>query len=267
VVAALDAIPLGAKVGLAIAGEPTRRLRIASWSDSHRRAATELIGTTAFVGGQDNAPALAEAMQTLEEAGGAKLVWIHGPQPIAFSGSAARLEQALSRLKRLPQMLLYATEPGPNEVLPDQPWAWGATVLPATGSVRDDLRAILTRELRDEPRLVARRSAVGDVAGAMQGSDHIVRLWARDRVLDLMRQDPSHRKAAIALAADQRLVTPVSGAVVLETKQQYDESRLTPVSQTTVPAVPEPHEWALIILALASLAWMAHRNRRILARA
>jgi hypothetical protein len=64
------------------------------------------------------------------------------------------------------------------------------------------------------------------------------------------------------LASQYQLVTPVSGAVVLETKQQYDEARLTPVSQATVPTVPEPHEWALILIACAALIWLAWRNRR-----
>ena len=60
-------------------------------------------------------------------------------------------------------------------------------------------------------------------------------------------------------------MTPVSGAVVLETQQQYDESRLTPVSQTpqaTVPTVPEPHEWALLLVACAMLTWFAWRGRQ-----
>ena len=88
-----------------------------------------------------------------------------------------------------------------------------------------------------------------------KGSDHIARLWASDRVLELMRADPAgNRAAAVALATQYRLVTPVSGAVVLETKQQYDESRLTPVSQATVPTVPEPHEWALLLIACAALS-------------
>ena len=65
----------------------------------------------------------------------------------------------------------------------------------------------------------------------------------------------------MALAVQHRLVTPVSGVVVLETKQQYDESRLTPVSQATVPTIPEPHEWALMLMACLALAWLAWRYR------
>jgi hypothetical protein len=67
------------------------------------------------------------------------------------------------------------------------------------------------------------------------------------------------RAEAVALATRYRLVTPVSGAVVLETQQQYDAARLTPVSQTTVPTLPEPHEWALIIIACAALMWLMWR--------
>jgi len=85
-----------------------------------------------------------------------------------------------------------------------------------------------------------------------------------------MRTDPTgNRAAAVALASRYHLVTPVSGAVVLETQQQYDESRLTPVSQAqaTVPTVPEPHEWALLLVACAMLAWFSWRGRQRLAAA
>ena len=47
--------------------------------------------------------------------------------------------------------------------------------------------------------------------------------------------------------------TPVSGAVVLETKQQYDEAGLQPVPPGSVPTVPEPETWLLIIVALGVL--------------
>jgi hypothetical protein len=89
-------------------------------------------------------------------------------------------------------------------------------------------------------------------------------------VLELMRTDPTgNRAAAVALASRYHLVTPVSGAVVLETQQQYDESRLTPVSQAqaTVPTVPEPHEWALLLVACAMLAWFGWRGRQRLVAA
>jgi hypothetical protein len=102
------------------------------------------------------------------------------------------------------------------------------------------------------------------VAGVLpRASDHIARIWANERVLELMRADPmANRAAAVALATSYRLVTPVSGAVVLESRQQYEESGLTPASQATVPTVPEPHEWAMLGIALAALAWLVRRRRR-----
>jgi hypothetical protein len=113
------------------------------------------------------------------------------------------------------------------------------------------------------------RSVVTDApVGVTRGSEHIVRLWGRSEVLRLMGSDAiRNRDDAVKLAADLRLVTPVSGAVVLETQQQYDASNLTPVTPATVPTVPEPHEWALIIVACLSLTWMSWRRRQASARA
>jgi len=83
-----------------------------------------------------------------------------------------------------------------------------------------------------------------------------------------MRTNPvANRAPAVALAAGYQLVTPVSGAVVLENRQQFEANRLTPVSRLTVPTVPEPHEWALALIACAALAWLMVGNRRRLAAA
>src|SRR5439155_1134261 len=81
----------------------------------------------------------------------ATLLWIHGPQPVSFRGSAARLEQATARLSRLPNVLLYSIEPGPNELLPDQPWAWSAHSLPQSGSPYEDLSGFFRSATRQDP--------------------------------------------------------------------------------------------------------------------
>jgi hypothetical protein len=52
---------------------------------------------------------------------------------------------------------------------------------------------------------------------------------------------------------------------VLESRQQFEANRLTPVSRLTVPTVPEPHEWALALIACAALMWLIAGNRRRLA--
>ena len=109
---------------------------------------------------------------------------------------------------------------------------------------------------------VIRRQQGSATESIAAGSDHIARLWANERVLELMRNGSGDRAEAVALAARYRLVTPVSGAVVLENKQQYEAAQLKPVDQATVPTVPEPHEWALIIIACAALTWLMWRHRQ-----
>jgi hypothetical protein len=262
-IGALDAIPAGAKVGAIIAAEPLRWVSPAPWTPSQKQNLARLLRSTAFIGGQDNAPALVEALRMLEPEPQATLLWVHGPQPISFQESAARLEQAGARLARLPQVILYGVEPGPNELLPDVPWVWGAASLPQTSSPAADLSGFFVRTMGHAQAPVIHRTRAQSAEGLRRGSDHIARLWANERVLELMRADPIHnRAAAVALATQYRLVTPVSGAVVLETQQQYDESRLTPVSQATVPTIPEPHEWALALIACAALGWFIWRNRQ-----
>jgi Vault protein inter-alpha-trypsin domain len=263
---ALDAIPPTAKVGLIVASEPIQSVAVAPWSPAQKQKLIQLLRGTSFAGGQDNAPALAEALRALEAEPKAKLLWVHGPQPMSFRGSAALLEQTALRLARVPETTLYSVEPGPNEVLPDTPWGWRARLLPKTATPSADLATYFARELGDAPVTTVRRGPTSPVDGltpaAAKGSDHIARLWARDRVLELMSADAkTNRPAALALAVQHRLITPISGAVVLEAQQQYDEARLTPVSQATVPTVPEPHEWALLLMACAAMIWLMRRRR------
>ncbi|MBX9829708.1 MAG: hypothetical protein K2Y27_32540 [Xanthobacteraceae bacterium] len=262
-VKALDAIPQGLKVGAIIATDPVQQIAPAPWSEAHKQTIVKLIRSTPREGGQDNAPALANALIALEAEHDATLLWVHGPQPVIFRGSSDRLEQAATRLSRLPRLVLYGVEPGPNELLPDMSWAWSAQSLPKTASLQIDLARFFAGLSKETSALSVQRSA--DIApdNLPKGSDHIARLWANDRVLDLMRSNPSaNRDRAVTLASKYRLVTPVSGAVVLETKQQYDESRLTPAEKGTVPTVPEPHEWALALIACVALLWLAWRQRR-----
>jgi hypothetical protein len=89
----------------------------------------------------------------------------------------------------------------------------------------------------------------------------LARLWAADQVQRLLaKDDEPERLAATALARRYQLVTPVSGAVVLETTQQYDEAGLTPVDRGSVPTVPEPEEWMLMAAVFVLLLWMVRRR-------
>jgi len=64
------------------------------------------------------------------------------------------------------------------------------------------------------------------------------------------------------MATAYQLVTPVSGAVVLETKEQYEAAGLEPVKPGSVPTIPEPETWAMIIVALLILV-LRRRSRSV----
>lgn len=262
VIEAIDTIPETARVGIMIAQEPPLSLPVAPWTMEQKKKAVTLIKNARFVGGQDNTPALADALLALENGPNAMLLWVHGPQPVAFSGSASQLEQVSTRLTHLPDVVLYGVEPGPNQALPDTPWAWGARSLPQSGAVAADLADFFVRTFNPQ-RIVIKRKQIPSSEGVDAGSQHIARLWAKDRVLTLMSEDAEkNRKEATALAARYHLVTPVSGAVVLETRQQFRANGLTPATKAKLPTVPEPHEWALLIIACLMLLWLAWRRRQ-----
>ena len=64
------------------------------------------------------------------------------------------------------------------------------------------------------------------------------------------------------LAGRFQLVTPVSGAVVLETQQQYQVAGLQPVDPATVPSIPEPATSLLLLLGLLATWPMLRRRLR-----
>jgi hypothetical protein len=87
---------------------------------------------------------------------------------------------------------------------------------------------------------------------------HAARLWGREEI-ERLRTTPASLDTAIQLALQLQLVTPVSGAVVLERQEQYDRHGLKPVDAATVPTVPEPATAGLLALGAA---WLAARRRR-----
>src|SRR5262249_13693299 len=147
-----------------------------------KQAMVALLRSASFAGGQDNAPALVEALQMLEKERGATLLWVHGPQPVRFRASVAAFEQAATRLAGLPDLVLYPVEPGPNELLPAVPWAGSARTLPQPGTPRAALAPFFARASGAAPTLAIRRTQGEPTDGLVRGSDHIARLWARDRV-------------------------------------------------------------------------------------
>ncbi|HEY0770978.1 MAG TPA: XrtN system VIT domain-containing protein, partial [Sphingobacteriaceae bacterium] len=102
------------------------------------------------------------------------------------------------------------------------------------------------------------------------GPDHLYRLFAYNNI---MRQagpfyfgkaDP---KGLVEDAARAYVVSPFSSLIVLETQQDYDrfgikdiDNSLKNASKQSSGAVPEPHEWALIMLCVLVALYVKFRR-------
>jgi Vault protein inter-alpha-trypsin domain len=219
-----------------------------------------------FAGGRDAVPAFKAALQRLRgQADPATLIWLHGPQPAELSGKEV-IQQLLERSSSPPQIHALELEHGRNKLLEDLydaapvvgglRWSGGGanelaeTLLairngPAT-TTRISRSATAPADGKEVWDQLARHAVFREVMGVFQG---------RDRV----PADQAKR------AAQHQLVTPYSGAVVLENQQQYDRAGLKPVDAGSTPqiptqAAPEPSGALLIMLGL--LAAFGTRRRR-----
>jgi hypothetical protein len=186
------------------------------------------------------------------------------------------LRQRLERRKDGPAVFTYAAIGGENRLLAalaDLPsFKAVPRYLPGTADLERFLRGLDG----GESRIVAVRTREPNAAtGGLDGvetSEHLARLWAFDRIDALLHPasgipaTADDRKAALALAREYRLVTSVSGAVVLDSQAEMDDLNGSDPNQAQVPTVPEPETWALLAL-VALLLLLAARERKRLAAA
>jgi hypothetical protein len=244
---ALTGIAPGTPVSLMIAAEKPVRVATAPWSPEQRARFEEALNEADFAGGVDTLPALTQVLGKMTEGKGT-LLWIHGPQPTDFPDSVAQLAQQLERGgANLPQLVRYQAAPGRAVTLEGQPWFETARMVDPTGNAAGDLQSLLSDLSKAGKRWqVSRAEATGEGVG----SPHIVRLWAAQKLSSGGPFEGKARTEAIALAHQLNVITPVSGAVVLETEEDYRRNGLPVPSADKVPSVPEPHEWALIFMVI-----------------
>jgi hypothetical protein len=136
------------------------------------------------------------------------------------------------------------------------------------GELREDIARVLSMWSHSDPEPVAMRERI-PVQGPIPAgwgektSGHLARLWANGEVQRLTQSRATEDRAqAVALASAYQIVTPVSGAVVLETQAQYDQAGLKPADPATVPTIPEPEVWLLVFVVSGLLAWQFRGRRR-----
>ena len=185
-------------------------------------------------------------------------------QPIKLLSEAA-LTQVIERTPQRPLIYEMQTEFGPDRIVEQlenirsfQPVLRGGTI--AQDVERTVALAQGTAQNWKLRRSVVDTEAAAQADAAVDGTLHLARLWASDTIGRLK----SDRKVdeAIKRAALFQLVTPVSGAVVLETKEQFAQNGLQPVDVDSVPSIPEPTVGALLIVSLTTWHLARKRMRR-----
>ena len=218
----------------------------------------DAIADAAAEGGCDNVPALIKAWDIAPEKNAA-IVWFHGPQPLDLSEMnqlAQRFEYGNDGLT----LHCFSVVAGPNRLLEQLPTTARVRVhRPDSGDLVASLQSALSESQMEFERRIEPESDASQ-AESVAGADHVVRMWARDEVSRLLADDD--RSAAANLGIAHRLVTPVTGAVVLENQAQYDAAGLTPVDPHEVPTIPEPEVWLMLIVGAIMIAFVSWKRRR-----
>lgn len=219
-----------------------------------------------FEGGADNLPALLQAWDLAAgKAGNNTIVWVHSPQLLELQ-PVEELRQRWERHPYGPTLYSVQTTRGSDQIEKKLDGIDEVKSVPRTSALESDLQSLFAKltgkvktyewvrsSKRFEPQLNLRT--------ALQTSDHIARLWANDEVTRILAaRDESLNDAATMLAVRYQLVTPVSGAVVLETAEQYRAAGLQPVDPGTVPTIPEPEMVILLAIVGLFLSWLVYRK-------
>lgn len=214
-----------------------------------------------FSGGRDNEPALREAVRLAKNREDAAVVWLHGPQAVKLSQSEALLQMLQRGTKRIAIHAL-AIEEGPNRLA--EALYQSDLLQRAPGLIRpdEDLGACLAQWISPQAplRWEWKRSAETPVTEGRPVWDQLAREWAAEQVGHTA--SPTETEALGKLAARYQLVTPLSGAVVLETAEQYAQHGLEPVDPSATPDIPNvPEPSTPLLVMLATLAAALRRNR------
>lgn len=146
----------------------------------------------------------------------------------------------------------------------------------------DHLRMLLNKGLFAEDAESADKVVIDEAGAAITrradssatgtAPDHLMRLFAYNHILQQTGKGlitgSTGQEHLVAAAKEAYVVSPLSSLIVLETQKDYDRfgiadsgNSLKNASINGTGAVPEPHEWALIIIAVLSVSIYLKRRR------
>ena len=262
---ALSSVPPGIEVLVVPASDDPNPSSPASFTNgaSTSVALANDLRAIRFEGGIDNSRALLAAWDLASSDPFGVVLWIHGPQPISSMHEQA-LNQRFERSPGGPRVWLYAAAPGPNRLMESLSPRASIRWIPPSDHLEAGLRGLFA-SLGVAPELIRHREMADATRAripttARKTSGHLARLWANDTILRGLQQG-ERKEDLVALAVRYRLVTPVSGAVVLETAADYKAAGLEVRPPNEIPTVPEPEVWALMVIVLAVIAWRVRGPR------
>ncbi|MCP2028887.1 XrtN system VIT domain protein [Flavobacterium sp. HSC-32F16] len=123
-----------------------------------------------------------------------------------------------------------------------------------------------------EPANISIQETAKDSISKSNGPNHIYRMYAFGKVLEeqvKIQNDTLAANKYVTLAKDANVVTPISSLIVLETDADYEnngiEKNVDTLGNASIKndgAVPEPHEWVMIIIGLTTLLFYYQRNKK-----
>ncbi len=123
-----------------------------------------------------------------------------------------------------------------------------------------------------EPAGITIQETDGDSISKGNGPNHIYRMYAFGKVLAeqvKIQKDTLALNKYVTLAKDANIITPITSLIVLETDKDYKnngiEKNVDTLGNASINndgAVPEPHEWALIFIALSSLIVYYRKSKK-----
>lgn len=264
---AIRSLPADFDVKLVLADSEGRYENNSSFVGSELEQILSRLDSMQFEGGVDNVPALLKGWDlAAQKPGNNAIVWIHGPQPLQLQ-PVEGLRQRWDRRPYGPQLYSVRIGTGADEIEKKLDGINEVKYVPRTDRLENDLKQLFGRLTGQVKTLEFVRASQKvekhpDASEAVETSAHLARLWANDEVTRILSaRDASLNEAAMMLAVRYQLVTPVSGAVVLETAAQYDAAGLKPVEPGTVPTIPEPEMLMLLAVAGVFLIWLLFRKK------
>jgi hypothetical protein len=231
----LKTIPEGIRFSLIRAGDKVEEIAtdVTSSSDPKWASALETLQSQTFVGGQDDVAALVKAFDLLQNHEQAAILWLHGPQPVKIEKT-----EALADLLRQNQsnLTLYELqmENGPNRTAEALDGIANVSRIPIIISTEAALKEFFSQlagggsgeyEMSFEKTNASKVSALSKTE---KSTIDLSPLWANQEIAKLRDMGATDKsKYAVEIAKQYRVVTPVSGAVVLESDKDYRRFGLT----------------------------------------